>query len=83
MREENDTPASKLLRSKKGVSTYRQRIDEGLLHVVAELVADHAPEHAHVLERQVVDVQVTGWHDLESSNKMDRLIPETKEKLVG
>ena len=64
-------------------STYRQRIDEGLLHVVAELVADHAPEHAHVLERQVVDVQVTGWHDLESSNKMDRLITETKEKLVG
>ena len=50
---------------------------------MAELVADHAPEHAHVLERQVVDVQVTGWHDLESSNKMDRLITETKEKLVG
>ena len=45
-------------------STYRKRIDEGLLHVVAELVADHAPEHAHVFEGQVVDVQVAGRQNL-------------------
>ncbi len=49
----------------KEIRTYRQWINEGLLHVVTELVADHAPEHAHIFEGQVVDVQVAVWKNLE------------------
>jgi len=52
----------------KQIRTYCQGINERLLHVVTELVADHAPEHAHVLEGQVVDVQVAVGKDLEERN---------------
>ena len=41
------------------VWTYGVWVDERLLHVVAVLVADHALEHAHVAELQIVDDQIT------------------------